>query len=441
MVIRAVKMRKIIYLLLVLMSSTLWASGSGHSDPVVPVLLGLIVLFVGAQLGAFAAIKLSQPVVLGELIFGIIFGNLALLGFSGFDFIASGEIFSIMASIGVILLLFEVGLESSLNDMLKVGVVAFLVACIGIVVPFILGFGTSYFFMPLKSSYVHAFVGAALCATSVGITARVLKDMGKINLKESKIILGAAVIDDVLGLLILAVVSGIIVSAESGGEGIGASSIARIIFEAVAFIIGSLLIGARVAPGFFKFGSKLKGEGVLISLSLCFCFFLSYLANLVGLAPIVGAFAAGLIVDGKGYAKFFKDSRSIEHLLFPISKFFVPIFFVHMGMQVNLKTLFDPSIILFGLVLSLAAILGKQLCGLGAIGKKSKNLSRLLIGVGMVPRGEVGLIFAAIGRSLTINGSPVIDDSLYSVIVIMVMITTLITPMGLKWAIDKKVSV
>ena len=112
-----------------------------------------------------------------------------------------------------------------------------------------------------------------------------------------------------------------------------------------------------------------------------------------------------------------------------------------MGMQVNFKTLFDPSIILFGLVLSLAAILGKQLCGLGAMGKKSKNLSRLLIGVGMVPRGEVGLIFAAIGRSLTIKGSPVIDDSLYSVIVIMVMITTLITPMGLKWAIDKKVSV
>jgi Kef-type K+ transport system membrane component KefB len=414
-------------------SQIICASG-GHDDPVAPVLLGLVVLFTGAKLGGYFAVKLSQPVVLGELIAGVLFGNLALIGIGQLDFIASDESFRILAGIGVVLLLFEVGLESSLKDLMKVGWMALSVAIIGVVLPFILGVAVSYYFMPDKIIYVHYFVGATLCATSVGITARVLKDMKKIYLQESKIILGAAVIDDILGLLILAIIMGIITNVDNGSGGMGLLGILAITGKAFAFLFGSLFFGTMFAPKLFSLGAKLKVEGMLVSLSLSCCFLLSYLASLVGLAPIVGAFAAGLILDGAGFPKLFHEEKTLEDLLVPISRFFVPLFFVHMGMQVDLKTFLDVKIVLFGLSLTAVAILGKQACGLGVMGK---GLSMLTVGIGMIPRGEVGLIFASIGSQLTLQGSPVVGKSLYSAIVIMVILTTLITPPALKWSIAK----
>lgn len=431
-------LKKLCFFLLLFFAPALFASGGGHGDQVPMVLLGLVVLFLGAKIGGILALRYSLPIVLGELLMGIFLGNLVLLGIPGFEFIKQSDIFLVFAEIGVILLLFEVGLESSLKEMLQVGPVALLVAVIGVIAPFFLGYGVSWFFMPEKSPYIHAFIGATLCATSVGITARVLKDLGKLQLKESKIILGAAVIDDVLGLIILAVIQGVILSANSGGESLSSFEILQIAFKAVAFLAVALLLGGKISPSIFKLGARSKISGSLISVSLSFCFLLAYLAHLVGLAPIVGAFAAGLLVDGHGYAKFYGQERSVEVLIFPISKFFVPLFFVHMGMGVNLAAFSSPSVILFGLALSFVAILGKQACGLGIFGKKNKAVSKALIGVGMIPRGEVGLIFAGIGVKLTLDGSPVVDDKLYASIIVMVLLTTLVTPPVLKILLDKK---
>ena len=414
----------------------LYASGAEHSDPVAPVLLGLVIMFAGAKFGGLIATHLNQPAVLGELVAGALLGNLTLFGYDGLNFITHGEIFTILAGIGVVLLLFEVGLESSVKEILGVGVTSAIVAVIGVIVPFFLGYLTSYFFFPEKSYFVHTFVGATLCATSVGITARVFKDLNKIKTKEAKIILGAAVIDDVLGLIILAVVSGAILGFSSGAESLSITTVSYIAIKAIVFLGAALFIGGKLAPHLFKLGSKLKTEGILLTLSLSVCFLLAYVSNLVGLAPIVGSFAAGLIIDGTGFSKYFdNDGESIEHLLHPISKFFVPIFFVHMGMQVDLTTFIDPVIIACGLSLTLMAILGKQACGFGVFGRKNLGVNRTMIGIGMIPRGEVGLIFAAIGASLHINGETVIDTSLYSSIVLMVMLTTMVTPPGLKWCL------
>lgn len=432
-------LKKLSFLLLLVISPTvLFASGGGGAEHVPMVLLGLVVLFLGAKIGGVLAIKYSLPIVLGELLMGILLGNLMLLGVPGFEFIKESDIFLIFAEIGVILLLFEVGLESSMKEMLKVGPVALLVAVIGVIVPFILGYGVSWLFMPEKSPYIHAFIGATLCATSVGITARVLKDLDKLQLKESKIILGAAVIDDVLGLIILAVIQGVIISADTGGGSISVFEIFQIAFKAVSFLVVALLLGGKISPSLFKFGARSKITGSLISVSLSFCFMLAYLSHLVGLAPIVGAFAAGLLVDGHGYAKFYGQEDTVEALIFPISKFFVPIFFVHMGMGVNLAAFSSYSVVLLGLALSFVAILGKQACALGVFGNENKSLSKILIGIGMIPRGEVGLIFAGIGAKLMLDGSPVIDDNLYAAIIMMVLLTTLVTPPLLKIVIDKK---
>ena len=419
------------------LSLPLLASGGAHGGNLPQVLLGLVVLFLGAKIGGVIATRLSLPIVLGELVLGIIIGNLVLFGMPQFEFIKNSEIFSIMAEIGVILLLFEVGLESSLKEMLQVGPVALVVAIIGVIAPFFLGYGVSYLFLPDKSAYIHAFIGATLCATSVGITARVLKDLGKLQLKESKIILGAAVIDDVLGLIILAVIQGIIISANAGDESISAMEISFIAGKAILFLVAALLLGGKLTPSLFKIGAMAKISGSLITVSLSFCFILAYCAHLVGLAPIVGAFAAGLIVDGEGFAKFYGEDEPLEALIFPISKFFVPLFFVHMGLGVNLLAFSDMNVVLLGLTLTFVAVLGKQVCGLGIFGDANKGISRSIIGVGMVPRGEVGLIFAGIGAKLMLDGSPVIDESLYASVIVMVLLTTLITPPALTYLLKR----
>lgn len=425
-------------LLVFSLSPSVFASSeSVHGESLAQVLLGLMVFLLAGKLGGFLAQKLKQPVVLGELFAGILVGNLSFFGFNALGFLNTELVFEIMASLGVILLLFEVGLESSLSELLKVGPIALLVAIIGVLVPSLLGFGVSRLLIPEASFYTQLFIGTSLCATSVGITARVLKDLKKTQSKESKIILGAAVIDDVLGLILLAIVSGLITGAGQSGSGVSLLDVIWITCKALAFLILSLVIGVRLAPLFFKTASRLKLDGSLLSTSLLFCFLLSYLANLVGLAPIVGAFAAGLIVDGTGFSKFFGEKeRSIEDLIHPLSKFFVPIFFVHMGMQVRLETFTDPNVFFLGLSLAIAGIVGKQACALGVL-SKDKKINRLAIGIGMIPRGEVGLIFAMIGTQLSLDGKPAISPPVYSAIIIMVILTTMITPPALKWALEK----
>ena len=405
-------------------------NGGGHESPVLDVLLELIVILLAAKLGGDLFERVKAPAVLGELVIGMVIGNLQLVGIDFFEPFKHNLTLEILAEIGVIILLFEVGLESTVRDMMKVGLVSFMVAIFGVIAPFFLGWGVAVLFLPHESVYVHIFIGATLTATSVGITARVLKDMNKINTREAKIILGAAVIDDIMGLIILAVVTGIISAVSSGmSEGISSGTVLFIILKAVGFIVGAVIIGHWVLPVFFKFGFRLKGKGVLLSFALLVCFLLAYLAGKMGLAPIVGAFAAGLILEEVWFKDYHdRGEHSIEELISPIATFLVPVFFVRMGMLVDLTTFAQIEILGFAAVLTLAAIVGKQACSLAVF---DKTTNRIAIGLGMIPRGEVGLIFVGIGSKLILNGHPVISTSTYSAVVIMVIITTLVTPPAL----------
>ncbi len=407
----------------------------GHGGPVLEILLDLVVILLAAKLGGDFFERFGQPAVLGELIIGMIIGNLHLIGFHGFEALVDNVTLEILAELGVIILLFEVGLESTVKEMMKVGLASFMVAVFGIVAPFFLGWGVGTWFLPDESILVHVFIGATLAATSVGITARVLKDIGKIRTKEAKIILGAAVIDDILGLVILAVVQGIIVASNSGSE-VGSGAILWIVAKAVIFIVGAVVLGAFLLPHYFKLGFRFKVKGVFLSFCLLVCFFMAYLAGEIGLAPIVGAFAAGLILEEVQYKEFYeRGEHSVEELISPIATFLVPIFFVRMGMMVDLTTFGEVQILGFAAVLTLAAIVGKQACSLAIF---DKSINRVAVGLGMIPRGEVGLIFAGIGASLMLDGHPVISSATYSAVVIMVIITTLVTPPALKMSLLRK---
>ncbi len=413
-----------------------WAAGAagGHADPVAPIVLALAVILASAKLAGDLVTRIGQPAVLGELLAGVILGNVDLTGFGWFQTIEADPVIDILARLGVLILLFEVGLESTVKDMLKVGLPSLLVALLGIVTPFALGWAVGALLLPDRGIYVHAFLGATLTATSVGITARVLKDVNRSQTAEARIILGAAVIDDVLGLVILAVVSGIIASAAAGAA-VSWSAIAMIVVKALVFLVGALALGVLLAPRLFKLGGRLRGGGVLLATTLVFCFVLSYLSNLVGLAPIVGAYAAGLILEELSFRDFPGGGiHQVEELVKPISTFLVPVFFVLMGMRVDLRAFARPEVLALAALLTVAAIAGKQACSLGAIGGK---LDRLSVGFGMMPRGEVGLIFANIGAGLVLAGRRVVDDGVMSAVVIMVIVTTVATPPALKWSLGR----
>lgn len=425
------------------------SSDGGHSDPIAPVLAALIVILGTAKLGSELFERLGLPAVLGELVGGVLLGNLILVNpdwsfFEPLRLLPIQEHWAVvidsLARLGVIILLFEVGLESTVKGMLGVGGSSLLVAVLGVVAPFILGFGVSWLFVreipaelarvvpaSFSLNYIHLFMGAVLCATSVGITARVFKDLRKLQMKEAQITLGAAVIDDVLGLLILAVVSGIVAAAESG-QPLDVLAVLRLMGMAILFLGGSLALGIYLIPRTMKQLARLRTAGVMLISALLLAFFFSYLADAAGLAAIVGAFAAGLLLE-EVHFRGFREKIQIEQLLRPVATFLVPVFFVLMGIQVRLETFADLSVLGVAVGLTLAAIAGKQICGLGVL---EKGLDRLSVGVGMIPRGEVGLIFAGIGKSLK-----VIDDATFSAVVIMVIITTLITPPILKLTLGR----
>ena len=406
-----------------------------HVDPIATVVLALAVILLAAKLGGDIASRFGQPSVLGELVMGVVLGNLPIFGVTLFEVIKHDATIDMLARLGVIILLFEVGLESTIAQMMKVGLSSFVVATVGVIAPFALGWGVGAWLLPNASEYVHAFLGAALTATSVGITARVLKDLNKSQTDEARIILGAAVIDDVMGLVVLAVVTGVIAAADKGTE-LSALSIGFTLFKAVAFLFGSLLIGMRLSPRVFAVASHLKVRGALLAVGLSFCFVLSWLAGAIGLAPIVGAFAAGLILEPVHYTDFTdRGEHQLEELIQPISAFLVPVFFVLMGMHTDLLSFAEPGVLSLALALIAAAVIGKQACYFGVIGK---GIDRLSVGIGMIPRGEVGLIFANIGMSLTVKGERIVDAAAYSAVVVMVIVTTMITPPALKWSLSRK---
>ena len=423
-----------------------WPAFASGSEVVGENLLWLAIIILAARLFAPLAQKVGFPAVLGELLLGVVLGNLSLLGIHYFDAIARDPIIMFMAELGVIILLLQIGLETRLGDLVSVGARASAVGTVGIVVPFVLGaFIAGPLVLPGMEFNAYLFLGATLAATSVGITGRVFRDLGKLKMPEAQVVLGAAVIDDVLGLVILAVVSSLV---EAGT--VSVVEVLLIIAKAVAFLGGSIAIGRAVAPHLLRWVSRLdNSHSMLFSLVLVVGLFMAWLAHAVGLAPIIGAFAAGLLfepvflkefetpklvqdieallpvaVDAEKQQKIRTvlarhTSHQHEHMIEPIGYFFVPVFFVLTGMQVNLTALADPKVVMVALGITVAAVVGKLVAGFAA----GKGMNPWLIGWGMVPRGEVGLIFAMVGKKLG-----VMSEAMFSVIVIMVILTTLLTP-------------
>jgi len=394
-------------------------------DQVSQSILYIIIILVFAKVFGELAERIGQPPVLGELVAGVILGA-SVLGWIRADRTAilapESSVLVFLAELGVIILLFEVGLESDLEEFLRVGWSAMLVAVIGVAGPFALGYYSSIL---LGLSYTSAiFMGAALTATSVGITARTLGDLGQIRTSAAKIILGAAVIDDVIGLIILAVVGSLV-----AGNTVSFGEVGKVVLLAVAFLAGGIAIGIFLAPHMLGLAKKLRTRGMLTISAFLFCLTLSYLAHELGLAAIVGAFAAGLILART------EDLVHIQQRIKPIADIFVPIFFVMLGVSVNLSVLnpLNPearSNLAFIGILVLVAVVMKVVAGLGVL---KRGVSRLVVGVGMIPRGEVGLIFASIG--LTRN---IITPAEYAAIIAVVIITTFITPPLLKGVLSRE---
>lgn len=391
-------------------------------------LLLFSVILLAAKFGGILCERLNVPAVVGELVAGIAIGNLGLMGIdsSFLSQLKTSALFHTLSEFGIILLLFLVGLESNLKRFARSGAPAFITAVTGVVVPFLLIIG-GWYLMPFDhgNTVQQIFLAATVTATSVGITARVLKDLGRVASPEGQVILGAAVIDDVLGLLILAVVS-----ALAQGSHVDVATVAWISAKAVLFLGGAAAAGHLVLPRIIHLSGGFDSGGLMGAVAFSTCFLFAYLASLVGLAPIVGAFTAGLVLDDVHFKRY-EDARdySLEQLVKPVADLFVPVFFVLMGMQVDLAAFSSGGIIGGALILTALAVAGKICAGI-FLGKAP--IDKLAVGLGMIPRGEVGLIFAAIGSSLG-----VVNAGEYAMIVFMVMATTLITPPLLQWRLKK----
>ncbi len=418
---------------------------------VVAVLLSLVVIHLASRVMGEVSVRLGFPSVLGELLGGVLVGasvlsllvfqegppetldqlaqSSRLIQFLGSTagqtpetltriFASQSEIVDVLAELGVIILLFEIGLESDLKELLRVGPQAAAVAVIGVAVPFAIGtVGLIYFFQ--VPSVAAIFAGAALTATSIGITARVLAEMQKLSSEEGQIIIGAAVLDDVLGIIILAVVAGL---AERGEVQI--ADISVILISAVGFLVGAVTIGRFLNPFLVGMIERLRTRGNPLIPGLIIAFGLSYIAQVIQLEAILGAFAAGLIIGET------ELRGELEEQIKPISDLFTPVFFVCVGAKTDLSVL-DPRVpanqegLIIAVFLVVVAIAGKLAAGLGAFGKP--GLNRFAIGVGMIPRGEVGLVFAGVGAA-----SGVLPDALDVSIIVMVIVTTFIAPLWLR---------
>jgi Na+:H+ antiporter len=399
-------------------------------------LIVLALIIVAAKIGGELLGRIGQPPVLGELLMGVVLGNLNLLGITALEPLHTDPTLLTVAQIGAVMLLFEVGVESDLFQLLAVGWSSLVVATMGVIAPMVMGYFVAQWLLPGASWLTFLFVGGTLTATSVGITARVLKDLRKADTTEARIILGAAVADDVIGLVVLAVVSGLVGAATGSGGGITFGSIAWIVLKAALFLTVAVIVGRFWSQRVFKHAAKLQVPGVLLGLCVAFCFVLAALAGVVGLAPIVGAFAAGVVLEEVHYRPFLqRGERNVQELLFPINTLLVPVFFVLMGLRVDLRSFASPEVLEFAALITLVAIIGKQVCGLGVL---ESGVDRLVIGLGMIPRGEVGLIFAGMGSTLLLGGKPILSQTTFSALVMMVMLSTLLTPPLLKLGFDRK---
>lgn len=426
---------------------------TGHDSNHELVFLWIAIMLVVAKLWSFVE-KFSIPNVLGELITGIIFGNLFLLGINFFEPIKTNDIFFFLAQLGSVILLFQVGLESNLTKMMNTGGRSLMIAAVGVIAPLVFGslIVVPYFF-PGSNLAQMLFFGAALTATSVGITARVFQEFGQLQSKSAQLVLGAAVIDDILGLTLLSVVSSI---ATTGS--FESSELGLILFKTILFIFGSIILGQLLAPVIGKLLSHINtGTGMKFTIAISFGLVFAYIASIMGLEPIIGAFAGGLVLDPVHF-RYFKDieviqdvkhvlsecnkesktkvmaciephaRKQIEEIIQPVSLFLVPLFFIYTGLQVNLTAFADLRIIGISLIVTIGAVITKMMAAMFA-----PKGSRLIVGLGMVPRGEVSLIFATVGQSLG-----VLTPDIFAVVVLVVVLTTLITPVLIGMNLSKK---
>ncbi len=377
-------------------------AGAPGGAEVTTLLTALVAIFVGTKLLGELAQRLGQPAVLGELIAGVLLGG-SVLGIVD----ASDPVLQAMAEIGVIVLLFETGLHTELKTLLRVGTTATTVALAGVVIPFVLGFvALNLLGVPFNASLVS---GAALCATSIGISARVLSDLGCLTSTEGQVVLGAAVLDDIVGLVILSVVATLV-----GGQVVSALQVAKTAGIAVAFVIAAVVIGLRVMPPAFRIVERVKSAGTLGLAGFAFAFLLSLLAAMVGSALIVGAFAAGIVLFG------IPQKRDVESATTTIGHFFVPIFFASVGAAVDLRALSSARSLEVGAALIAVGVVGKVAAGFVPVWFTGR---KLLVGTAMIPRGEVGLIFAQLGLS-----TGALDAGLFGAVTLMVLATTIVTP-------------
>ncbi|MDB9445951.1 cation:proton antiporter [Anabaena sp. CS-542/02] len=412
------------------------------------VLLSLVVIYVASKIGGELSRVIDLPPVLGELLGGVLVGASALhlvvfteSGAAAADsaiisvlqlinnispeavteiFHSQSEIISVLAELGVIILLFEIGLESDLKELTKVGYQATVVACVGVAVPF--AAGTAGLLFLFHAPLIPAiFAGAALTATSIGITSKVLSELGQLKSREGQIIVGAAVIDDILGIIVLAVVA----SLAKTGE-VDILNVIYLIVSATVFLVGSILLGKYFNQSFVAIANKLQTRGNLIIPALIFAFLMAFLANAIHLEAILGAFAAGLVLDETDKRK------ELDEQVKPIADILVPVFFVAVGAKVDLGVL-NPLVpgnregLIIATFLIVVAIIGKVVTGWSVFGQAKIN--RLAVGVGMIPRGEVGLVFAGIGAA-----SGTLDKPLQAAIIIMVILTTFLAPPLLRFA-------
>ncbi len=439
----------------------------------------LAIILIIASVGHYAAARLKQSLVLGEIAMGIIAGTLLYqLGMPTMTIIRHYEqvhqvsntalkanvcfsdaihkvlkeaglpekdtqqleevllredvaqsyltvkALQLFSSLGVVLLLFLVGLECNVKDMRAVGRGALGVALIGMVGIFLLSYlALSTFFLKGGNPLIPVFLAAALTATSVSITARVFQDLKWMRKREAKVVLGAAVMDDVLGLILLAVVTGVAIRGV-----VDLSTVAGIFLKAAIFLAGVLLLGAILVPRLVALFATLSRGNVRVIFPFALLMVLAWMADRLGLATIVGAFAAGLIIE-EDYFPGGGQGRTVESIIAPIQSLFAPIFFVLIGLRVDITVLANAQVLLMSLVLAVIIVICKLI---SALPVKPRH-HRLVVAAGMLPRGEVSLIFASLGRSLGL-----LNDNLFAVIIIVMLLTTFITPPLLKWAIERQ---
>jgi len=385
--------------------------------------LGLALILLIAKVGGEAAVRLGQPAVLGELLVGIAFGNAHLLGIHAFERIAEDDAIGMLAQMGIVLLMFSVGLDATIRQLLRVGLSAALVAITGIAASFALGWLVAALILPTAGLPVHAMIGALLCSTSVGVTTRVMQELGRSATAEAQIILAAAVFDDVLGLAIISVVSKIAQTA-------GLSSFETVMWhlaKASSLLVGALVLGGVLAGPVFRLAARLHTQGVLLAVGLALCFASAWFSSVIGLASVVGAFAAGLILEPAHSRKFVERGEpSLDVLLKPLASFLVPIFFVVTGMRTDLRSFAAPGALGLTAALIAAAILGKLACAIPVRGQ----VDRVAVGIGMIPRGEIQLLFA----------STLLDRRIFSAVVTMVMVTAVVAPAALKARLRPRVA-